>query len=364
VTGALLFLAGALVGGIVGWLIALRFAGEARPSVVPPLPDEVAGSDTATHLASSIPAESTFEPLAYVLMERCAASLGMPCALVMREKPGAAAYIAAVAGGLDSRMMSIEVHLDSAAGRALTEGVPVVGAPDEKVIAIDKGDRRRYSGGGIAVPLGQGGQIYGAIVVFGDVRAPREAVELLASEAKKFGPVIIPAYTAAIAARRAETDELTGLSNRRVLTKALGRVNGGERASLLMIDIDHFKSVNDTLGHQAGDAALRHIARLVREAVRPRDTAARIGGEEFAVWLPGADGRTGHEVAERLRASVQGRPFKHQGQDYPITVSIGVASYPSPIKAVDNLMGAADAALYAAKRDGRNKVIVSQAQAG
>ena len=363
-SGLLLFLAGAIVGGVVGWLIALRFAQEPRTSVVPPMPDELTGSDTATHLAASIPTESTFEPLAYVLMERCAATIGIPCALVMREKPGAPAYIAAVAGGLDSRLMGVEVHLDSPAGRALTEGVPVVGAPDEKVIAIDRGDRRRYDGGGIAVPLGQGGQIYGAIVAFGESRNPREAVEQLGSEARKFAPVIIPAYSAAISARRAETDELTGLANRRLLNRAIARMNGGERASLLLIDIDHFKKVNDTLGHQAGDAALRHVARLVREAVRPRDTAARIGGEEFAVWLPGADQHTGNEVAERLRASVANRPFKHHGEDHIITVSVGVASYPTPIRAVENLMACADRALYTAKRDGRNKVIVSQAQAG
>jgi diguanylate cyclase (GGDEF)-like protein len=364
VTGLLLFLAGALIGGAIGWLVAIRFAHEPRTSVLPPMPAEMNASDTATHLAANLPSESTFEPLAYVLIERCAALTAMPCALVMREKPGAAAYIAAVAGGLDSRMMAVEVHLDSPAGRALTEGVPVVGAPDEKVITIDRGDRRRYEGGGIAVPMVQGGQVYGAIVAFGESRNPREAVEQLTAESRKFAPVIIPAYSAAISARRAETDELTGLANRRLLTRAMARLNGGERASLLIIDIDHFKKVNDTLGHQAGDAALRQVARLVKEAVRPRDTAARIGGEEFAVWLPGADGRTGNEVAERLRASVANKPFRHQGEDHLITVSVGVASYPAPVRAVDNLMTCADRALYTAKRDGRNKVIVSQAQAG
>jgi len=214
------------------------------------------------------------------------------------------------------------------------------------------------------VPLGQGTNIYGAIVAFGDHPEPKAAVDMMSEDARKFMPAIVPAYSAAVSARRAETDELTGLANRRLLNKVFSRTSVGERASLIVVDIDHFKVVNDTLGHLAGDAALKHVARLVREAVRPRDTAARIGGEEFAVWLPGADQKTGEEVAERLRASVAGSPFRHGGQEHPITVSVGVASYPIPIRAVENLMGAADTALYSAKRGGRNQVVASGAQAG
>lgn len=363
-TGALWFLAGALVGGTASWLIAARLGHQQPPRVAPPMPDEMIGSDTATHIAANISVESSFEPLAYVLIERCAARVGLPCALVMREKAGAAAFIAAVGGGLDSRLLGVEVDLLSPAGRAITGGLPVVGAPDEKVLSIDRGDRRKYSGGGISVPVGQGGQIYGAVVAFGEAQNPQDAVAALSDESRKFAPVIIPAYSAALSARRAETDELTGLANRRLLNRTSGRHSSTERASLLVVDIDHFKTVNDTLGHPVGDMALKHVAKLVRAAIRPRDTAARIGGEEFAIWLPGADQATGQEVAERLRASVAGSPFRHSGQEHTITVSVGVASYPSPIRAVENLMGCADAALYSAKRAGRNQVVASRAQAG
>ncbi|MDO8666621.1 MAG: GGDEF domain-containing protein, partial [Gemmatimonadales bacterium] len=123
-----------------------------------------------------------------------------------------------------------------------------------------------------------------------------------------------------------------------------------------------FKQVNDTLGHPAGDAALRHIARLLREAVRGRDIAARVGGEEFAVWLPGADLKLGREVAERLRRQVEAAPFRHQGYERPLTISCGVAAYPVPIGHPDNLMATADAALYRAKREGRNRVVVSMGE--
>jgi diguanylate cyclase (GGDEF)-like protein len=328
------------------------------------MPDDVLASDTANHIAANISADASFEPLAFVLVERCAARVLLPCALVMRERPGAQAYITTVAGGLDNRMVGVEVSLDSEAGRALTDGLPVVSGTDEKVIALSRGDRRRYTGGGISIPMAQGGSVYGAILAFGvPSMGAREAVALLSEDARKFGPVIIPAYLAATSARRADTDELTGLANRRVLNRLISRNNVGERASLIVIDIDHFKSVNDTFGHPTGDMALRHIARLLREAVRPLDTAARIGGEEFAVWLPGADPATGAEVAERLRSTIEATPFRHQGQERAITISVGVASYPTPIRAVENLMGAADTALYTAKRAGRNQVVASRAQA-
>ena len=355
---------GAALGGAAGWLIALRFASEPRSSVVPPLPEEMLGSDTAQHEVSQA-GESTFEPLAHVLIERCAARVALPCALVMRERVGAAAHIYAVAGGLDGRLLNLEVPLDSPAGRAITDGIPVVGAPDEKVVSIDRRDRRRYSGGGVAVPIALLGQVYGAVVAFGEPQTgTADAVDILTFEVRKFSPVLVQAYGAAVAARRAETDDLTELANRRAFNRLLNRGNGGERAALIVFDIDHFKDVNDSLGHAAGDAALRQVARLVRQAIRPKDTAARIGGEEFAIWLPNADLKAGVEIAERLRVMIAESPFKFAGTERVITVSCGVAAYPEPTRAVENLMGNADAAMYQAKRAGRNRTVTNQQATG
>ncbi|HEY2807103.1 MAG TPA: GGDEF domain-containing protein [Gemmatimonadales bacterium] len=362
----MLLLFGLVAGGAAGFFAGRRGAPRrGAPQLIPPLPDDLVVSDTASYIAAHVSAESTFEPVAFVLLERCAALVSLPCALVMRERPGAAAQIAAVAGGLDARLMGVDVPLDSQAGRALTDGLPVVGPKDEKVIAINRGDRRRETGGGIAVPIAQGGSVYGAIVAFGEPAiGSREAISLISEEARKFIGVLVPAYLATAAARRAETDELTGLANRRSLGKAQARSGTSERASLIVVDIDHFKAVNDDFGHQVGDAALKHVSRILRQTLRPRDTAARIGGEEFAIWLPGADQATGAEVAERLRTSVAGSPFRHAGAERIITISVGVASYPTPIPVVENLMGAADAALYQAKRGGRNQVVASPARAG
>ena len=135
-------------------------------------------------------------------------------------------------------------------------------------------------------------------------------------------------------------------------------------SALVMLDLDHFKRVNDTLGHPAGDAALRHLAKLLRTALRGGDVAARIGGEEFAVWLPGADLALGLEVAERLRALVAERPFRFGGAEHPLSISCGVSACPVPIPQPDNLMATADAALYQAKREGRNRVVASGQKSG
>ena len=157
-SGVLLFLAGAALGATVAWFLAGRRFAAAAPIArgmlqgVPPMPDDLVGSETATYLAANISAESTFEPLAYVLIERCSLRVNLPAALVMRERAGAPAAITAVAGGLDNRLLGHEVPLDSPAGRAITEGLPIVGSPDEKVVTIQRGDRRRYEGGGVAVP--------------------------------------------------------------------------------------------------------------------------------------------------------------------------------------------------------------------
>ncbi len=359
---ALLFLGGATLGFLVGWVLASR-----RPILAAPHPrasgsgltDEFLASDTATHIAASVATEQSFDSLAFALLERCETRIGMPCALVMRERSGAPGFVASVSPAMDPRLVGVEVPLESPADRAITDGIPMVGEPDQKVLSIDRRDRRRAVTGGVAVPVSQGPNVVGAVVAFGAAHSgTQDAVAGLSELVRKFGPVLVPAHAVAVATRRANTDELTGLPNRRALNGALQR-NGHDRAGLILLDIDHFKLVNDTLGHPAGDIALRHLARILRETLRGRDLAARVGGEEFAVWLPGADLPMSQEVAERLRQRVAASPFRAEGQERALTISCGVAAYPSPIGVVDNLIGAADSALYRAKRGGRNRVETS-----
>jgi two-component system, cell cycle response regulator len=129
--------------------------------------------------------------------------------------------------------------------------------------------------------------------------------------------------------------------------------------ALVMFDLDHFKKVNDTYGHLAGDAALVSVAKLAMSSVRTEDTVARYGGEEFAVTCRGIDGTHAAILAERMRATIAGTVIEWEGQRLPITISVGVAAYPDfdPATPTD-LVAAADQALYESKRTGRNRVTI------
>lgn len=154
----------------------------------------------------------------------------------------------------------------------------------------------------------------------------------------------------------AATDGLTGLANRRsfdeVLDRELQRAERTDgRLSIVLIDVDQFKQLNDTHGHLIGDAVLREIAAALRSCGRDYDTVARFGGEEFAAILPGCSSGLALQVAERLRAAIE-----HAETTVPVTASCGVATYPYDGLAARSLVQAADDALYASKRAGRNAV--------
>jgi len=154
------------------------------------------------------------------------------------------------------------------------------------------------------------------------------------------------------------TDHLTGLANRRRFERQLDRevartLRYGHAFSLLMIDIDHFKLVNDTHGHDAGDQTLNRLGRVLQEGTRGIDLAARIGGEEFDTTLTETDFTGAMEVAERLRSAVKSMEIPSVGS---VSASFGVAECPSGAKTVRELIALADAALYRAKREGRDRV--------
>ena len=162
----------------------------------------------------------------------------------------------------------------------------------------------------------------------------------------------------------AATDFLTGLANRRHflarLEQELARIQRLEkhRASVLMLDSDHFKRVNDTFGHATGDKVLRHLAVLMQKGLRKVDIAGRVGGEEFAIILPGADLPAAEVFAERLRKKVAGTPMAQEDRAIPLTVSIGVTGMKASDTSADDALVRADRALYRAKEYGRNKVAV------
>ncbi len=157
------------------------------------------------------------------------------------------------------------------------------------------------------------------------------------------------------------TDELTRLYIRRYFNLKLeGEIRRskryGHKMSLVMCDLDRFKSVNDTYGHQMGDVVLQTVAGVLRSNAREMDTPSRFGGEEFAVILPETDADGAVVMAERVRKAVEG--LRIEGLPQSITISLGVASFPQHAAGVRELIGAADAALYNAKHQGRNRVCV------
>lgn len=165
----------------------------------------------------------------------------------------------------------------------------------------------------------------------------------------------------------ATVDEKTGLANYRVFYKKLREEwERSERyklpLSIVMLDLDDFKSVNDSFGHQAGDRVLREFAMLVSGGARGTDLAARYGGEEFAMILPHTDRERAEHVAERIRAAVADFSFLEPDHQLRVTVSAGVATFaPSPVIAsAEQLVSAADRALYAAKKAGKNQVVVHE----
>jgi diguanylate cyclase (GGDEF)-like protein len=193
------------------------------------------------------------------------------------------------------------------------------------------------------------------------------------SFAAQMAPVLLVAYIVTMfsadiryglsrAKLLSETDELTGLLNMRGFSIAANRLFGqalryNRAASVLMIDSDNLKAVNDTYGHEAGNRLLRQLTRLVQAELRYTDVLARYGGDEFIVLLPETPGKGALEVAARIRDAVASLPLELDGKKVDSTVSIGLASHPVDGNTLDAVVARADRAMYQAKQAGRNRVI-------
>jgi diguanylate cyclase (GGDEF)-like protein len=214
----------------------------------------------------------------------------------------------------------------------------------------------------VAIPFcGDSGPL-GAVLLAGVVM-DREMGRLLALLARALGFAVSNALAHAAAEVRAATDALTGCKNRRAGMEALTQAarlagHGGPPLAILMIDLDHFKRINDRHGHQVGDDVLRAVGSALADALRDRDVVMRYGGEEFLAAISGADETTILAVAERVRARIRAlRVPDGAGCTVPLTTSVGAAVWGAGDSA-ESLIGRADEALYEAKAAGRDRVVL------
>jgi diguanylate cyclase (GGDEF)-like protein len=216
----------------------------------------------------------------------------------------------------------------------------------------------------VDVPLIVGGEVLGVLTV--------ERVKLNAFDDGDFAILTAAATQASIAIERARlfhqvqklaiTDELTGMNNRRhffdLAQAEFARTERFARPlSLMMLDLDHFKRINDTFGHPIGDVVLQSVARLCLNNVRQIDIMGRYGGEEFILLLPETDSPSAVQAAERLRTLVERKDIETPKGSLSVTISIGVATLTEGIKSLEKLIDQADEALLQAKGEGRNRVI-------
>ena len=291
--------------------------------------------------------------------------LGVECGLVTRFEQRTA-VIVGTHGDSDTHSVGTQFSLDGDGALAQMMRVRRPVHVDYRNLPPDSPMRRIATGDGfmcsVAAPVHQGGQVWGAVLASTrePVRLPAGAEKHLGEFAELLGVAIGNAQARADLVSRATTDPLTGLANRRMFTERLSSeltrtALTGTPLSLVVIDIDHFKQINDRFGHAIGDEALRRVALLLKQNVRNFDLVARYGGEEFVVVFTDADQVAAMAVCEKLRAVIAAFDWGSIAAGLAVTMSFGVASDHGQ-GSHEQLLNAADAALYHAKSTGRNRV--------
>ena len=253
------------------------------------------------------------------------------------------------------------------------------GAEPRSCLAIRSGRTHRQDGGrpgllscavcavapgaSSCVPLTVGGEVIGSVLLSRPVPYTEGQEQRIRESVGQAAPVLANLRNLAVAEIRAATDGLTGLPNQRAVADALKRTFAQATTTkaplaLLLIDLDHFKQINDQRGHPVGDQVLASVGATLRSVLRTRDFAGRKGGEEFAVLLPDTEIAAALEIAERVRTAIA--EITLPGSDVSVTASLGVAGFPDHASTLDRLERLADAALYVAKRQGRNRVELAE----
>lgn len=220
------------------------------------------------------------------------------------------------------------------------------------------------------IPMNSGAETFGCLVMLSEkeLRLGRDQVELLNSAAKHLSLALRNAQMYNEVRNQAQFDGLTKLYNRRHLDvrleeELLRHHRYMHELSVLILDLDYFKNINDTYGHEGGDIVLQEVGKMLTESVRTTDFAARYGGEEFAIILPQTSADQALVLAERIRVKIARRRFAMEDNFFNVTASIGIATLPpGAFKPKSDLLREADKALYTAKAKGRNQVMVANDQ--
>jgi diguanylate cyclase (GGDEF)-like protein len=211
-------------------------------------------------------------------------------------------------------------------------------------------------------PLTVGGEVIGSVLIARQAHYSPTEQQLIRDSVGQAAPVLANLRNLAIAELRAATDSLTGLPNKRAVGDTLKRMLAQASrtltpVSLLLLDLDHFKDINDRFGHPIGDQALANVGAALRSALRDSDFAGRNGGEEFAIILPDTEIAGAMLTAEKVRAAIA--DISLPGTDLSVTASVGIATYPDHATNTERLERLADSALYMAKRSGRDRIEIA-----
>ncbi|MDT7538829.1 MAG: hypothetical protein QOI82_2414 [Actinomycetota bacterium] len=301
-----------------------------------------------------------------VVLETAMASTRAQAGMVLMLGPARDELVLEVARGVTDRGVPADLHLavgEGVTGRVAQTGDVVMGCLGDGPGDLRAGAGEPTSGSVIAVPLKSSGTVIGVLDLFDRLDAElfdERDLATIRTFASQATVAIDNVLLHDEAQRLSITDGLTGLWNYRYFTMTIGKeiersARFGRPLALLMLDIDLFKAVNDTYGHQRGDAVLVELAGRIRAQVRDVDTVARYGGEEVVVILPETDEAGAAQAAERICDAVRRRPFGEPGQDeVDVTVSVGAAVFPAHGGSSTTLLRRADEALYEAKDAGRD----------